>query len=368
MPYSILFVDETHAALKDFSCDCEDKLKLLFASSYEDALGKLGNTRDCRVLIAELNLNGEDGMAFLEQVQKRFPRTVRLILTESKKFEDVRDALNSGVLQYLEKPCAADVLKGAVCKALQKSKEDRERRNSLLGSVKALIDILDMVNPAAMGFAKRIRDLVVETGKDLGFRPIWQLELAVMLSHIGCVALPSAILKKVDQGKMLTPEEKQIFGMHPDIAANLLANIPEMAPIAGIISRQHETLSSNQPLGSRIIKVALDLDRFGRAGRDPLTILDKMSAKTKLYDHAVVKSMLKFYCDSGMCAMSRQINVEQLEEGMIMARDLVNKDGTTLLLRGQSVSRASLIRLKAFHVSLGVLDQVHVVDTDRATG
>ncbi len=72
MPYSILLVDENQSALKAFSCECAEDTSLLFASSYKEALGKLGKAQDCRVLVTELNLNGEDGMEFLAHVQKRF--------------------------------------------------------------------------------------------------------------------------------------------------------------------------------------------------------------------------------------------------------------------------------------------------------
>jgi hypothetical protein len=50
----------------------------------------------------------------------------------------------------------------------------------------------------------------------------------------------------------------------------------------------------------------------------------------------------------------REVSLDQLAEGMVLARDLVNRDNAKLLLKGQAVSRASLRRLRMFAAELGV--------------
>lgn len=367
MSIIILFVDENDSAMQGQAKLLPESCSLLFASSYKAALRELKAAGNCRLLISELGLNGEDGIKFLSHVSKRYPKTIRMILTDRRDFSDALDALNTArVFQFLEKPCSPDFLKSNIAKALQQYEADRGQEramhNALVGSVNALVDVLDLVNPEAIGFGKRIHDRVMMAGKRLGFKPLWHLELAVLLSHIGCVALPNDILRKVDEGTPLSPEEKQIFGMHPSIAASLLANIDQMAPVADIIRHQHEAVSPEQPLGARIIKVALDLDRYERSGREPQVVLEKMSAKATIYDPRVVKSMISDLCPGGICAVSQELSIEELKEGMIVAKDLVNKEGTVLLLRGQPISKASLSRLKSFHVALGIVDSVHVIN------
>ncbi len=366
----ILFIDENETVLKSLPAkelaDCELRL----ATSYSEAGRILSGKREVALLVAELNLNGEDGTAFLAAAKKGSPNTIRMVLTAADRFKDALDALNRGqAYKYIPKPCAPeDLLKeirGGLDRHEEMRKERQAMRSTLMGSVKALADILDLVNPEAMGFARRIKENVLATGKALKVKSPWRLELAVMLSHIGCVALPSEIITKMDKGQSLSPEEKQIFGMHPSIACSLLENIDQMADVANIIRHQHDTVNDGQPLEARIIKAALDLDRMQRKGAPAEKILEVMRKKKDTYDPKVVAAML------GIATMTqtescRNLSVDELEEGMVMAEDMVNNEGAKLLLRGQALSKASLMRLKAFHVSLGVIEPVVVMD-NRAT-
>ncbi|MBI9078269.1 MAG: response regulator [Pseudodesulfovibrio sp.] len=370
MPAYILFVDDNDSAMTNLPKKFHAKFNLRYTSSYKKALAILKSDEQCGLLISELGLNNEDGITFLRTIRKFYPKTIRMVMTASTTFSDAFDALNSAqASRFIQKPCPADTLTKIIIHGMQLYEEALQKqqamRKALLGSVNALVDILDLVNPEAMGFSKRIRNRVMKTGKALGIKRLWQLELAVMLSHIGCVALPSEIMEKMDQGKKLSPEEQQIFGMHPSIASNLLANIDQMSTVAEIISHQHDFLTPDQPLESRIIKIALDLDRLERKGNTPLAILDKMRTKPKAYDPKVVETMAKLLANRNTKSVY-QLNIEELKEGMIMAKDMINKDGVKLLLRGQPISKASLIRLKAFHIALGIIEPIHVLAEELA--
>ena len=324
------------------------------------------------VVVAELDVGGEDGIIFLANARLSSPDTVRMVLSAKDRFTDALNALNTGrVFRYIKKPCPPEELARFLVRGVQHYRElvkdRRAMRNSLVGSVKALVDILDLVNPEAMGCSKRIRCRVMEAGKALDVTPLWRLELAVTLSHIGCVALPGEILEKMERGEDLNPEEMQIFGLHPRIAANLLTNIDQMTSVAEIIRQQRMPLHKDQPLEARIIKVALDLDRMEHKGADADEILRLMRKKKDSYDPAVVETMLRI---SAMNSPSTvlQFGVEALEEGMVMAVDLVNKDGVKLLLRGQPLSKASLVRVQAFSEALGIIEPVLVEANGGATG
>ncbi len=366
MPKIILFVGEDDAGFQELPKHLLDEYSIHSVPTCEEALAGLGKNDDCFLIIVEFSRDGQAYEDFFKKVGTEYPSIVRVLLTTRDNFKQSHATIHAAQeFQLLERPYPPEILleiieKGIDRFGIQLGKQQALRR-TLLGSVRAMVDILDMVNPEAMGFAKRIRRNVLSTGKALGFNPIWQLELAVMLSHVGCIALPAEVVRKVDQGTPLSPEDKQMFGMHPSIAASLVDNIPKMAPVATIIKHQHECLSKDQPLGSRIIKVALDVDRLERKGKEAADSLGKMLAKPDTFDSTVVKSMLKLIGQSSKQAV-REIDIEDLKEGMVMARDLVNKEGVKLLLRGQAVSKASLNRLQLFHIALGVTDTVAITD------
>jgi len=367
--HTILFIDSNDDAIASLPKVAHEKFELKRVGSYSEAARILHGKAEIAVLVTELYIGGEDPFVFLANCYRDHPEAVRVVLTGRSEFTDALNALNTGrAFRYVKKPCPPEellkVLAKSVRRHVRKTRELKATRNTLIGSVKAMVDILDLVNPEAMGLSKRIRNRVLDTGRALGIKPLWQLDLAVSLSHIGCVALPGEILEKIDQGKALSPEEQQIFGMHPRIAANLLANIDQMSRIAEIIRNQLMPQHEKQPLESRIIKAALDLDRMIKKGADTLTVLKHMRAKDRIYDPKVVEAMLAL--ESGAAHLTqtetavREICIGELRQGMVMAEDIVNHEGTKLLLRGQAVSKASLVRLQAFAVALGVLEPLRV--------
>ena len=70
---------------------------------------------------------------------------------------------------------------------------------TLRGSIKALIDILSLANPAAFGRATRLRHSVEQLLTHFEIRERWPVEVAAMLSQIGCVTLPPATVEKTLQ-------------------------------------------------------------------------------------------------------------------------------------------------------------------------
>lgn len=366
---SVLFIDDDGSILDSLPAALTKRLNCLFAASYDEALAVLRERPDCPVVVTELGVKGKDSLEFLRTLRTKYPRTTRLILTGRGNYSQAMKAINEGeVYRFLEKPCPQEKLTQAISDAIRvKEKQpDSQKavRKALMGSIKALMDVLDLVHPEAVGVSRRIRERVISAAKAFGVKSIWRMEMAILLSHVGCVALPSELLVKVDTGKPLTPEERQMFAMHPKIAFNLLSNIDQLTSIALILKKQLQPLEKNPPLESRILKIAIAIDRLERKGADIRSALRALGKQPEEYDPMIIKHMSSLIIGANALP-SIEVSVENLEEGMIMADDLINKDGVKLLLRGQRISKASLIRLKSFHIALGILDPVHVVDATK---
>lgn len=361
----ILFVDNDASVTEHLTDKFRRKCDVRHVDSYQAAQDMLAGDEEVAVVVADLDVGGGDGIVFLTKARLSSPDTVRMVYSARDAFADALNALNTGrVLRYIKKPCPAEEMTRFLVRGVQfhqeSVKERKAMRRSLVGSVKALVDILDLVNPEAMGLSRRIRKGVLETGRAMGVKPLWRLELAVILSHIGCVTLPGEILEKMEEGRKLTPEEQSMFSMHPRIAADLLANIDQMGDVAEIVRRQRMGLHDGQPVEARIIKVALDLDRLVHKGGDPSEMLRRMRKKESTYDIEVVDAMLGVTTSNGDSSVV-ELPVEELEAGMVLADDLVNKDGSKLLLRGQSISKASLVRLQSFQEALGIIHPVSIL-------
>jgi len=97
-----------------------------------------------------------------------------------------------------------------------------------------------------------------------------QVELAALLSQIGCITVPATALQKYFAGDSLTPEEAKIYNSHPKIGGDLLEQIPRMEAVTYMIKNQqkdaillfrlgdfYEMFFDDAVLASKILEIAL---------------------------------------------------------------------------------------------------------------
>jgi len=350
MTERILFVDDEPNILDTFRRNLRRAFDVATAEGPEQGLQALESAGPFAVVVSDLRMPVMDGIVFLEHVRERAPDAVRIILSGHGDFATAVAAVNRGaVFRFLTKPCPPEELVGVLRDALRQHRlvvAERELlRGTLRGSVQVLTDVLALVNPEAFGRSERIRDLVVKLGARLDAKPLWQLELASMLCQLGCVALPPDTLRKRLSGEDLTAEEQQIWGMHPEIAANLLTNIPRLGEVAAMIGAQQMPPGPDVPLGARILRAALDYDVELRRGLSPSLAVAALRVRPERYDPAVLAALAASVADASDVPM-REVPLTGLRPGMVLARDLTNAAGTPLLLAGQRLSDASISRLR----------------------
>ncbi|UZP66031.1 response regulator [Desulfovibrio mangrovi] len=349
----ILFVDDEPNILATFQRNLHKKYVIEVAPGPMEALEMVRTKGPFAMVVSDLKMPVMDGITLLERVRELAPETVRIILSGQGDFDAAIDAVNRGaIFRFLTKPCPPDILLAVLRDAIKQYRlitaEKELLRGTLLGSVKVLVDVLGLVSPEAFGRSERIRTLVGELGKRMKDPNLWQLDVAAMLCQLGCVGLPEELLEKVMRDEQLGAEEQQIFRMHPDIGANLLSNIPRMAPVSELIAHQLDDFSETTPLGARILRVALAFDRLEQQGISAREAVDQLIAGNTAgsYDPAVLAA-LKAHITEQLGGEIKPTRLEHVEAGMVLAEDLVNAEGTVLLLKGQSISDSALKRLKA---------------------
>lgn len=88
-----------------------------------------------------------------------------------------------------------------------------------------MTDILSMVAPVVFDQSNRLKRYIHIINQHLEIAPsvAWHLEMAAMLSQIGCVTLPKELLEKNKKGLVLTTEEERKFRQHPLIGGELIS-------------------------------------------------------------------------------------------------------------------------------------------------
>jgi signal transduction histidine kinase len=88
------------------------------ASSGDEAAGLLGRG-EYDLVLTDLHMAGGDGLSVLEEVRRRAPLTITVVLTGFAALDSAIAALRHGAYDYLTKPCMIDELKLTVARGLE---------------------------------------------------------------------------------------------------------------------------------------------------------------------------------------------------------------------------------------------------------
>lgn len=375
MAAKILFVDDEANVLAGLRRQLRRTFDLETALGADNALNVLEEKGPFSVVVSDLRMPGMDGIQLLSRVREAAPDSVRMMLSGHADVQTAIEAVNQGnIFRFLTKPCEPDRLVKALAAGVQQynlvTAERELLEGTLRGSMKVLTEILGLVNPEAFGRASRIAYYAREVGRKMKVDDMWQLETAASLSQIGCVVLPEDALKKLYRGQELTMEEAQLFSMHPFIASNLLSNIPRMETVSEIIANQGKNFDGSGmpadsrsggeiPLGARILKAILDFDALRARGAGKIKSAEQLAAMSGQYDPEV-RSALQEVVKSETGFMKTSLKVSELQDDMIIAEDVLLRNGRLIVARGCKVGRALRERLKNFTQKPGIMEPVQV--------
>jgi response regulator RpfG family c-di-GMP phosphodiesterase len=328
------------------------------------------------VVVTDLKMPEMDGIELLARVRDIAPDTVRIMLTGQADFGAAVDAVNEGnIFRFLTKPCADDTLATAIKSGFDQYRlvlAERELlEKTLSGSVKMLTDILSMVSPVAFGRASRVHRIVQKVVSELNIKRYWNIEIAAMLSQIGCVTLPNEIVEKACQGRELTPTERNMFQSHSKIGSELIANIPRLEEVAEIVAYQEKDFSgqgtpidsvkgSAIPIGARILHAVLKYDMLVSSGKSSRQAIAAMKSQSVFYDPSVLKA-LSNVVNKEIPREIRNITLVELEDGMILADDIITSKDLLLVNKGVEISISHIIRLKNFAKTNRIIEPFRVL-------
>jgi response regulator RpfG family c-di-GMP phosphodiesterase len=374
----ILFVDDDPNVLSAYQRTLRKRYTLDTASSGDAGLALLEKDGPYAVIVADMQMPGMNGVDFLKNAMQKSPDSVRLMLTGNADQKTAVDAVNQGhVFSFLSKPCPSESLEAALENALRQHELIRAEKElleeTLNGSIKVLTEILAIVDPEAFGHAQRLREEIRGVAKWFGVPRAWEYELGAMLSQIGTVAIPPTVLSRYRTQQGLSPTEKEMIASIPEIGANLIVNIPRMAPVAEIVRYQRKNFDGtgfpndsvageNIPMGARILRVLSDLVRVEAGRKTRAEAFVQLKLKTGVYDPKVleaVASSFDLYIGAEQGEM-KHIPFSELTIGHVLASDILTKDGTLVVGTGAQISGALLRKLENFREVVGLKEPIVV--------
>ena len=204
----ILFVDDDPAVLQGYQRLLHDSFRVDTAVGCKGAAISLTFKGPYAVVVSDMRMPEMDGLAVFAQARKISPATVRILLTGKTALDSAMSAINdSNIFRFLTKPCPKEKFSAVLTAAIHQYRllttEKDIVEKTFLEIIHVLTDVLGLVNPAAFSRAVRLRRYVTGMADAVGLKEPWKVEVAAMMSQLGCVTLDSELITAVHKGASL---------------------------------------------------------------------------------------------------------------------------------------------------------------------
>jgi CheY-like chemotaxis protein len=364
----ILCVDDEARVVEGLVLHLRKDYEVHAALSGAEGLQILKRLGGASVVISDMRMPGMDGATFLHHVLTFYPDATRMLLTgEPGRDAAIRAVNDARIFRFLTKPCPPEQLKAAVEEAVIQHRliiaERSILKDTLLGCIKALVDVLSIANPIAFGRASRVKRLAMELAAKMQCADFWQLEAAALLSQIGYLSLPAPLLDKLYYGESLTDIEKTLADGVPEVALGLLENIPRLDPVIQILAALGWNDEAVARLGDgtigtgvRILGLVLEYDVLNSQGYTVDVAIQTLRRRAPRYGEELIERFGEHLGAGSGKSEARQMPLKAVQPGMVIAQDVRTHQGTLLVPRGFEVTALFLDRRRNLGPEL--LDEV----------
>lgn len=355
MKPKVLCVDDEPAVLEGLALTLGRRFSVITETSPNRAAHLLEQDPSFCVVISDMRMPEMNGAVFLAKVKEIAPDTVRMLLTGQSDLEAAIQAVNEGeIFKFLTKPCPAERLQQIAETGVRQYRLITAERvlleQTLRGCIQALTDTMALANPLAFGRATRVKKYVSEIAQKLQVRDAWRVEVAAMLSQLGCITLPADTLEKYYYGQDMAPEEQELVRRLPIVSKQLVAHIPRLDEITEMLLRCNEPYAISGeprqvvPLGAHIIRVALDFDSWTARGYSSQLALDTMRSTVDAYSPKVLAAFAELQGARQETQGVRALPLRALQVGMVFAEDVLTETGAIFVSRGYVVTDGFIAR------------------------
>jgi HD-GYP domain-containing protein (c-di-GMP phosphodiesterase class II) len=327
-----------------------------------------------------MRMPGMDGVEFLSQVKERFPDSTRVMLTGNADQTTAMEAVNRGsIFRFLTKPCDSEVLAATLEAGIRQyelvTAEKQLLEQTLKGTLAMLVELLSILDPISFGRAQTMAALAEGVARDLAMPDPWVLGIASILSQIGILTVPDALVSKIHTGGFLNSNEREIANRVPEIGSNLLRHIPRLEAVAESILYMSKNFNGTGfpadhlkgpdiPLGGRILRVITDYLNLLAIKGEPKLALAEMEYRTAWYDLTVIRSLsrvIKSLEPQEAETQILEVSLKELRLGHLLGSDIQTATGLLLVPTGTRLNLIHLEKLRNFSRLGGIREPITVV-------
>ena len=280
--YATILSETSHADTRILLVDDDDLVRDTLAGTLaefgyrcdavataEEALAMLRG-RAYSLVLSDIVMPGLSGLELAGIIARCHPDVPVVVLTGYGHVEAARSALRNDAADIVTKPICSREIPAVIERSLQRRRREIERialrgEEVLLGAIEALAAAIDAKQTHTAEHSRRVAALSLWIGERLALGPAEKrvLELSAYLHDIGNIEIPVSLLNKPGP---LSGEERERIQQHPVTGGEMLARIPDLSYVAGIVRHHHERVDGSGypdglsgpaiPLLSQILAVA----------------------------------------------------------------------------------------------------------------
>jgi CheY-like chemotaxis protein len=371
----ILIVDDEQPLLNGLRRRLGDFYDLVTANSGDAALAEIEANGEFAVVMTDMRMPGMNGVQFIQQARTVAPDSVYLMLTGNQDQATAIKAVNDGqVFRFLNKPCDHEHIRRALDAGLAQyhlvTAEKVLLHKTFSGAVGVLTDVLAIVQPDIFSRTTEIESLVEHLRQAIGAPDRWEYKLAARLGLVGFTLLPERQRRKLETAAPDDPDLRDILSSSAATGSRLLEKIPRLGTIARMIREQVNVDGSctvslapqeNEiiAIGATLLRISVQWNWLGRIGMSNKDALLEMRQLFPNLHQALLDELERNPLNNDSLTPIT-LNLEELQEGMVLFEDIMTRDDSRLLRRGQRLSAVALEKLLNHYGNLLSTDVVTV--------
>ena len=398
---TILIVDDEPLVVAALRATLErEGFPIVACTSPLKALALLAE-RNFAVIISDQKMPEMSGLEFLVESRKLQPQVSRILVTAVLALPTIVDAINKGeIFRFLAKPWLREELIATVQNAVQRydliarndqlqaqtqhlnaqlitANDELEARVQDLETQRRELDtanrelsaryentvelcrrVLTAFDPILGGQARTLVELTAKMAESNYFTAPERhvLRSAAWLCDLGLIGVPRELLRSFRTSpSRLSDHERAAFDHHPIYSQTLASLVDPSVELGETIRAHHERFDgTGYPDGltgkniswtARCLAVAVD---YVESGRPKQAAVDAILAQSgKAYDPEAVRLFLKVTELVSLPRQVREVLLEELEPGMVLANGIYSPHGLLLIGEGQSLVSGTIGKIRS---------------------
>ncbi len=232
----------------------------------------------------------------------------------------------------------------------------------LRGAVRALAEVLAVVDPSSYAQALRIQATARDLAQALSLSPTDGLETAALLAPLGRISLPTDLLHRLHENEPLDADDQSIVAAVPQLTDRLLGPIPGMEEVRAVILLHHgrampvkwrDLLGDRQcerlALFAEVLRIAGAFDALQARGYTVSDSLSLLRGESTYQTLGLVTALASLYPESATPRVElRSLPLRHLRPGMVIAEAVYTQAGQLLVNRGFEITDSFLERVRNF--------------------